>query len=130
SASVKTNEKLEPGTYGIEVTVKDHLSGEAASFHRDISLKPTRFSPILQRFFFDADGKVPAPAGGVLGHTLHFRLALVGFDRSKGRIETHMKLEFLDQEGKKSIGNPFHATYKNDDENSAKQISLVDYNGF
>src|SRR5262249_15594754 len=58
--------KADPGTYHIRVSAKDNLSGNTASFERDVTVKGTTFTPVSQRFFLDADGKVASTAGGVI----------------------------------------------------------------
>src|SRR5262249_25819150 len=106
SARVTLSEPLQPGTYRLRVEAKDRASGETASFEREVTLKPTTFTSVSQRFFADAERKVPCGAGGIVGQNLHMRLGVIGFDRSKGRIETHMDLEVLDESGKEVLTRP------------------------
>jgi hypothetical protein len=122
-------EALGPGTYHVRVKAKDNLSGDVASFERGVTLNATEFTSVAQGFFLDADGNVPSAAGGVLGQHLHYRLGVIGFDRSKGRIETHFDLEILDENGKEVLTRPFKDTYKVDEAASAKRISLITFKG-
>jgi len=130
SARATIGEALKPGIYRFRVKAKDNLSGETASFERDVTLNATTFTSVSQRFFLDADGKVPSAAGGIVGQSLHYRVGLIGFDRSKSRIETHMDVEILDKDGKEILTRPLQATYKNEEADSAKQTSLVNFSGF
>jgi hypothetical protein len=130
SARATLGEALKPGVYRLSVSAKDNHSGDTASFHRDVTLKGAIFTSVSQRFFLDAEGKVPSGAGGIVGQDLHYRIGVIGFDRSKGRIETHMDLEILDEHGKEILTRPSKATYKNEDSEAVKQISVVNFSGF
>jgi hypothetical protein len=113
AASATLAESLKPGPYRVGVTAKDNLSDQTASFERVVTLHETIFTSINQRFFMDALGRVPGPAAGLVGQSLYFRIGLIGFDPSKGRVEARMELEFLDAD-KKIISKPSESTYKND----------------
>jgi hypothetical protein len=121
---------MKPGIYRLGVKAKDNLSGETASFLREITLRATTFTSVSQRFFLDADGKVPSGANGIVGQVLYYRLGVIGFDRSKGRIETNMDVEILNEDGKKVLTRPVKASYRNEEAAAVKQISLVNFNGF
>ena len=75
-------EKAPPGEYTFTVQITDRLAKETASFERKLTCKPVSFQIIDVRFWHDADSKVPAPAGGLLGETAHFKLRIIGFDKS------------------------------------------------
>jgi hypothetical protein len=130
SARATLGETLPPGIYRLRVVAKDKLSGDTASFEREVTFKATTFTSISQRFFLDADRKVPSGASGIVGQTLHFRIGVIGFDRSKGRIETRMDLEILDEKRKEVLARPRKAGYKNEEADSVKEVSLVNFDGF
>ena len=67
--------------------------------------KPTAFGILAPRFSRDADGKVPAACGGTVGEALHFKLKVVGFDKSSGAVKTKMTAEVLDADDK-VVGKP------------------------
>jgi hypothetical protein len=123
-------QKLAPGKYQIRVKASDNVGGHTASFERDVTLKEVTFTPISQRFFLDADGKVASTSGGVIGQSLYYRMGLIGFDRSGGRVETHMDLQILDDHGKETLSKPIRATYMNENVEAAKKVSVVNLNGF
>jgi hypothetical protein len=130
SARATLGHGMKPGIYSLRVKAKDNRSGETASFQRDVTLNETSFTSVSQRFFFDAEGKIPSGAGGIVGQALHYRMGVIGFDRSRGRIEAKMALEILDEDGKEVLARPVQATYKNEEAELARQISLVNFNGF
>jgi hypothetical protein len=130
TARTTLSEAFKPGNYRLRVKAKDNLSGETASFQRDVTLKATEFTSISQRFFLDADGKVPSAAGGIVGQSLYYRLGVIGFDRSQGRVETHMDMEILDESGQETLTRPLKAAYKNDEAEAAKKVSLINFTGF
>ena len=129
SARATLGEPLQPGNYRLRVEAKDKVSGEMASFEREVTLKARAFTSVSQRFFADADRKVPSGAGGIVGQNLHFRLGVIGFDRSQGRIETGMDLEILDETGKEVLTRPLQTTFKNEQADSVKHISIINFDG-
>jgi len=129
TAQAALGDSMKPGTYRLAVTATDNLSGETASFDRDITLEKTTFISVTQRFFLDAEGKLPGSAGGLVGQPLYYRLGLIGFDRSQGRIETRMELDVLDEERAHVLAKPTKGAYKNADRAKAARISQVSFSG-
>jgi hypothetical protein len=119
-----------PGRYTLTVTVRDRRSSETASFRRTLRVKPAEFAIVAPRFFFDADGKVPAPAGGVVGQTLYIRLGAIGFDRAGGKIDTEMALLLLDEKGRPLLPKPLRKELVSDDADLVKQANVVNFNAF
>lgn len=129
TATATLGASMKRGKYTLRVKAKDNLSGETASFQRDVKLIETAFTTVSQRFFMDDEGRVPGPAGGVVGQTLYFRFGLIGFNRSKGRVETRMDLEVLDEGGKQVLARPLKSTYRTEDRRLTQQISQVNFKG-
>jgi hypothetical protein len=120
-----------PGEYTLQVTVKDNHSGETASFQRKVTVKANTFAIVAPQFFYDAAGKVPAPAGGVVGQALFFKLRVIGLDRSKGKIDTTMKVELSESEGKEGLlSKPINASFKSEDPAVLKTVAYVTYDGY
>ena len=67
---VPAAEKAPPGEYSMSVQVRDKLGMETASFERKFTIKATTFQIIVPRFYHDADSKIPAPVGGLIGAQL------------------------------------------------------------
>jgi hypothetical protein len=129
TARLNVGEEIAPGEYTFTVTMRDNLSGEEASFQRKLTAKPVGFQIVAPRFFYDPDGKVPAPAGGLVGQNLHFRLQAIGFDRSLGKIDTAMTVQVLDAEGKELLPKPLLAELRAEDAATVKKVSSATFNG-
>jgi hypothetical protein len=120
---------LKPGKYRLGVTATDKLTGETASFQNEVTFAKPIFTSVSQRFYMDPEGKVPAPVGGIVGQTLYYRFGLIGFDRAKGRIETRMDLEIVDDQGKPVLAKPSRTLFKNEDPDAIRRILQVSYSG-
>jgi hypothetical protein len=119
-----------PGNYLLKVTVKDNLSSEETGFEKKLNLKAMEYAIVSPAFFYDANFSVPAPAGGVVGQRLHYRLGVIGFDRSSGKIENEMMVEVLDKDGKLLQHKPLYFAAEKSDEKSVKELLVLDLNGW
>jgi hypothetical protein len=127
NVTVDVGDSVPVGDYRLTVTVKDNLADQTVSFSRKLTCRPTELAIVAPRLFYDADGKAPAPSGGLVGQELHLRLNAIGFGTARNsRIDTEMKVEVLDAEGKPTMPKPFGAAVKLDDTEKIKQTkSLV-----
>jgi hypothetical protein len=130
SAHVMLNDGMKPGKYLLRVQARDNLSGESAYFEREVILKEAAFTSVSQRFFLDADRKVPGGASGTVGQSIYYRLGVIGFDRSKGRIQTNLEVQILDRDGKQTLAMPLRVAFNNEEADEVKQISLINFTGF
>ena len=94
-ANVTFGGGAKPSEYTVTVTVTDRLSGDKASFQRKLRYQSGGFHVVSPQFFFDAEGKLPAPGGGFVGQTLFLRLKAVGLDPQADRIDAAMTLQIL-----------------------------------
>jgi hypothetical protein len=99
-------DKAPPGEYTFTVEVRDRLSKETASFERKLTLKPVSFQILVPRFWRDADGKIPASVGGIIGESLHVRFKLIGFDKSQKKAQTMVTVQILGEDGKEVVDKP------------------------
>ena len=109
------------------VIVTDKLSKGSASFQRKLTAREKEFALVAPQFFYDADAKVPAPAGGLVGQTLHLRLKAVDFDRSQGKIDTEMKMQVLDSLGRETMPKPLLVALKTDDPREVQKVATLDF---
>jgi hypothetical protein len=116
-----------PGKYTVKITVRDNLSGETASFQRQVTVKALAFKIVDLQFFHDPEGKIPAPARGTLGETLFFRLRIIGFDRSKDRIFTEIVLKILDADGAEVFPKTIAYDIRQDDAKAVKGWAFLKY---
>jgi hypothetical protein len=130
SVAVLLTEPATAGEYTLKVTVADHLGGESARFERTLNLKATEFAIVSPKFSYDEAGMVPAPAGGVLGQALHFKVFTVGFDRSQGKLDNEMTVQVLDRAGKELLPKPLRVTAEKDDAKLVKELPVLDFSGF
>lgn len=129
SARFNVGDQIPTGDYTLTVTVRDNLAGEEASFQRKLTAKPAGFRIVAPQFFYDSEGKVPAPVGGLVGQNLHFRLQGIGFERDQGKIDTAMIVQVLDAEGKEMLPKPILAELRSEDAAIVKKVASLTFNG-
>ena len=129
TATVSLPADIAPGQYTLTVTFRDKQSSETASFRRTLVLKAAEFAAVAVRFSYDPEGQVPAPVGGLVGQTLHFRLKAVGFARTTGRIDLEMVVRVLDAQGQPTMPVPVRATVSSDDADVVRRASDVNLKG-
>lgn len=120
---------VKPGKYTVVLVVTDKIREETARFEREVTVKPPAFAVINPNFFFDKDGKIPAPAGGYLGQTLFFRLNIIGFEKSDKKIRTKMTLQFVDQKGRELLPRAVSALISIDKPEQVEKINVLTFNG-
>jgi hypothetical protein len=130
SVSFGLPEPVVAGDYTLKVSVKDKQSGDEASFEKKLRLKATEFAIVSPQFFHDAACTASAPAGGVVGEQLHFRLWTIGFDRSQGKLDNEMKVLVLDKDGKEVSPKPLRLLAEKDDPKVVKELPALDFGGF
>lgn len=128
-ANVRLPANILPGTYTLTVRFTDQLASESARFQRRFTVKPAAFAIVMPRFYYDAEGKVEAPAAGVVGQTLYFRLSLIGFERNRGKIDTVMDLQVLDKSGQEMMPKPLQAPLVVTDPKEVKQATTLNFSG-
>jgi hypothetical protein len=128
TAVVNFGDTVPPGDYTLTVTVKDNLSEQTASFTRKLTCRPIEYAIVMPRLYYDAAGKAPAPAGGLVGQTLFFQSKLIGFDTSQGKIDNEMKLEVLDAKGKPAMPKPITVNVTSDDAEKVKRATSLALN--
>lgn len=126
-ARFNLGDKLPAGDYSLTITYTDKISSEKATFQRKFTSKPSEFALVAPDFSYDLDGKLPAPAGGVVGQLLHFRIRAIGLDRTQEKISASMALQVFDAQGKEELAKPLTAAFKNDDAEVVKQIPVVNF---
>jgi hypothetical protein len=129
SAFVRLPDDIDPGTYTMVIRVTDQLSSRSAQFQRRFTVKPAAFAVIMPRFFYDREGKVPAPAGGVVGQALYFRLNLIGFERSQGKIDAAMDFQVLDAAGQETMPKPIQARLEVNNPKEAEKVNTLTFSG-
>jgi hypothetical protein len=127
TASVRLPAAAAPGEYTLTVTYKDSRSPRPATFQRKLRLKPAGFALLNPRFFHDAEHRVSAPAGGLLGQPLHFRLNVVGLDRAGGKAVARMEARVLGAEGEDVLARPIRAELSTADPEEVKRAEVVTF---
>jgi hypothetical protein len=97
---------LPPGAYSLTVTLRDQVAATRAKSQRAITIRSAAFAIVAPRFSYDADGKAPAPVGGLLEQTLHFKMKVIGLDRSRDRIDLRLAVRILDLRTRRVINAP------------------------
>ena len=122
-------EKAPPGEYLISVLYKDKLSKESATVERKFTVLPAALKLLVPRFFHDAEGKIPASANGVVGQNLYYRMRLIGFDKSKNKVETRLTTQVVDKDGKDMLKKPIVVDAGLKDADTAAKATQVNFNG-
>jgi hypothetical protein len=86
-------EPLPPGEYTAEVVVTDNISSKSASFRREVRLKAPELAVQSVQFYYDAEGKIPAPPRAQVGQTLHLRVIVMNCQARDGKLEVTLKNE-------------------------------------
>jgi hypothetical protein len=129
SAQVTLGNDFSPGVYALTVTVRDKVAATEARFRREITINPAAFAIVAPRFFYDANGKAPAPVVGLVGQTLYFKLKVIGFDRSRDKIDVNLAVRILDPGTRRVISAPIQFDESTDDVNVVKQATTVTFSG-
>jgi hypothetical protein len=129
SAHVTLAGDVSPGVYALRVTVRDKVASTEAKFRREFTISPTTFAIVAPRFSYDADGKAPAPVGGLVGQPLYFKMKVIGFDRSRGKIDVNLAVWILDPGTRRVISAPIQFDESTDDANVVKQANEVTFSG-
>ncbi|MBX6314404.1 MAG: hypothetical protein IRY99_16045 [Isosphaeraceae bacterium] len=129
TAFISVADDFPPGRYTLEVTFTDQLANQSAGFRREVRFKPTEFALVALRFFHDAEGKVPAPAGGVVGQALYLRFFVIGFAYKEGLPAVAITLQILDKAGKETMPRPITFDFHEapDIPRDAKRLILKPY---
>jgi hypothetical protein len=129
SARLTLDGDVPPGAYALTVTLRDKITSTQAKFQRAITIRPAAFAIVAPRFSYDADGKAPAPVGGLVGQTLYFKMKVIGFDRSRGKIDLRLAVRFLDPRTRRVISAPLQVDETTDDANVVRQVADVTFSG-
>jgi hypothetical protein len=127
SASITLPEDMPSGAYTISVSVQEKGASEGASFRRSLTVRSPGFAAVRPEFSYDPDGKVGAPAGGMVGQTLFVRVRAVGFDKSAGRIDTLMTLQLFDDAENPLMTKPLEDHEATNDSEIARKAQSVDF---
>jgi hypothetical protein len=128
-AHLNLGDKIPEGAYTFSITVKDNLADESVSFERKVTAKAPSFSIVSPEFFYDAEYKVFAPGGGVVGQKLFFRMKGVGIDKSPGKVDVEMTIQVLDDKGKEVMPKPISVKIANEDPEVVKKANFLTLNG-
>ncbi len=128
-ANLNIGDRVAPGDYTLSVAVKDNLSSQTASFERKVVCKEAAFAIVAPQFFYDADNKITAAAGGFAGQTLFFRLLVIGFDRTRARLEHEMTVQVLDAQKQEMLPKPISAEFKSEDAETIKKAVSLTFRG-
>jgi hypothetical protein len=112
----------------LTITVTDNLSKETASFDRPVMGRKLKLQIVGLEFFHDADGKFPSSTNASLGEPLHFRLRVIGFDRSKEKINIEMAVQTLDAAGKENLPKPLVFDFREEDAKTVQRTGFVFFN--
>jgi len=122
-------EQLPPGKNTVTVTVTDNLSKESAAFERQFTGHKSKLQIVGLEFFHDPDGKFPSSTNLPPGEPLHFRVRVIGFDRSKEKIHVVMGVQTLDSEGKGNLPKPLLFDFREEDPRAIQRTGFVFFNG-
>jgi hypothetical protein len=120
---------LPTGKYKLKVLLTDRLANDKIDFDREITIKPVEFAALHPYFSYDPDGRIPAPANGLVNQTLYFRLGVVGLDRARDRVELVSSVQILGPKGKELLPKPLETIIKETDPKVLKETSMATFTG-
>jgi len=129
SAYIVVGEQFLAGTYTLSVTLTDLLASQKVAFQREVKVRSAEFAVVFPRFSYDLEGRVLAPAGGLVNQTLHFRIGAVGFDRSQEKVDLVSHVQLLDTQGKELLPKALETIVKVDDPKVVKTTSMANFSG-
>lgn len=129
AAIVSFREAVPAGAYTFTVTVTDNLASSSATFERQLTSKPLDLAIVAPQFFYDAAGRVPAPAGGLVGQVLYFRLKVDNFDRGEKKIDAEMQVQILDGKGVDQTQKPIVMTIKEEEAEIVQETPYLSFDG-
>jgi hypothetical protein len=130
SLVIPVPETIVPGEYVFQMTYKDNDTGEETSFEKKVQLKQIEFAIVSPCFFHDSVHITEAPARGVVGENLFFRLGAIGFERSsRGSIDVEMTAQVLDQDKKPMLTKPIKVTTANENGEEVRDATQLILSG-
>ena len=105
AASLEVPLDTPAGAVKLRVVIEDRASGRKAIFETPGKVLPAAFGIVRVGTFADREGKVPAPAVGVVGQVVYVGFAAVGFarDKTSGQPDLNVSLRVLDENGKATM---------------------------
>jgi hypothetical protein len=128
SAFLMLNEQARPGDYDMTVTLTDKIARHEVKFSRTIKLLATEFAVLAPQYFYDEQGTIAAPNGGPLGKSLYLQVKSIGFDRTKGRIDSEMTIDLLNSQRQRVTHKPIHAEVRSDDKMVVENAPFLSFN--
>lgn len=127
--SVTIGEELPLGEYTLKVTITDNLARTSDAFERKFTCKAEEFALVAVRFSQDAEGRIPAPVGGVVSQTLFLKARGIGFDRSTGELDVEMTIQVFDLKGNPLMPKPIRKGVHSEDPKAVKAATLINLRG-
>ncbi len=118
-----------PGKYKFNLTFIDSIQNQSDSFERILTCRKPEFAIVKPRFSFDDRGESSASLTTTLGQRIYFNLAVVGFDKSKDKIDVTMKMQFTDEKGNSLMPKPLVVNVATDDTEKVKELLAVPFRG-
>ena len=117
------------GEYTLHVYLHDKLTGRSTEVRQpmDCTRGGLRLAGLL--FTHDPEGKLPCGMVKTVGEVLHFRMGVLGYDRSEGKIQVITRVELLDADGTNVYPNPLVREMKVDDAQTTAKTKHLTFNG-
>lgn len=127
--SVTIGEEFPVGEYTLRVTITDNLARASDSFERKFTCKAEEFALVSVRFSQDAEGRIPAPVGGVVSQTLFLKARGIGFDRGTGELDVEMTIQVFDLKGNPLMPKPIRKGVHSEDPKFVKAATAINLRG-
>jgi hypothetical protein len=98
---------LPAGTYTMKVTVTDRSTKSSQDLTRSFDVLEKNFGLVSLMTSYDPEGRVSAPAGGVVGQILWVNFAAVGWGRDNTKkSDVALEMRILDDSGNPTVAKP------------------------
>jgi hypothetical protein len=114
---------LPAGPYTMKVTVTDRSTKASQTLTRTFDVLEKNFGLVSVMTSYDPDGRVSAPAGGVVGQILWVNFAAVGWGRDPSKkSDVAMEMRILDESGNPTVAKP--ATFESRDAQPESAVAI------
>ncbi len=129
ATSLTTGIDTTPGEYTVQLTLKDNVAKNSASFEKKIMVTKPALGIVRARFSYDPEGKSDASLTNPIGQKLYYRIFAVGFEKTK-KIDVQYQVQIFDSDGKETLVKPVTGDVKSEDPKEIEEQKGIPFSGY